>query len=261
MKEKKVDKKKTVENLIKWSGWIIAIFSLIWALIPKNPKLQLFQDTKTDLISNEPVRSLKVYVDTIDVQKTDMNVSIYNLTAMNKGLANIKEEDYDKNIEIIVNNGTIIEPVSVIEASSDYLVDCYKENALPYSDSVLTFPKLMLDMNDYLTFRVAVLHPNSESPSFVVKGKIAGQHSIKIKERSEEITIQRHKGLDVLENVTNIIMILFCCLAYIMLFVFNNRRKKDDSITLKDIVTNNMIHIDKNGRICVIDWEKEKPKE
>ena len=172
---------------MSYAGWGIGLASLLIAVyaefIKKDaPKLEYDIISSTDFINNnETSVSLKILVDTIDVQENHLNITAYNIKVENKGTEHIRYDDYDKGaFGLKINDGKLLEPPVLLHASTDHIKNLYGTNSGDSlrNESFLSIPSLSLDVDDYYIIRVVLLHNAEKSPRFIPEGKIVGQKSI-----------------------------------------------------------------------------------
>jgi len=172
---------------MSYAGWGIGLASLIIAVyaefIKKDaPKLEYDIISSTDFINNKETSvNLKIFVDTIDVQEKNLNITAYNIKVENKGTEHIRYDDYDKGaFGLNICDGKLLEPPVLLHASTSHIKDLYATNDGDSlrDENFLSIPTLSLDVDDYYTIRVVLLHNAKKSPRFIPEGKIVGQKTI-----------------------------------------------------------------------------------
>ena len=134
----------------------------------------------TDFINNkETSASLRIYVDTLDIQDNHLNITAYNIKVENKGTSHIRYYDYDKGgFGLRIQNGLLLEPPVILNASTPHIREMFPKNERVESESFVDIPTLSLDIDDYYTIRIVLLHNVDSIPSFKTVGKIVGQNKI-----------------------------------------------------------------------------------
>jgi len=187
MERKKTKRSGCLGAAMSYAGWGIGLASLLIAVyaefIKKDaPKLEYDIISSTDFINNnETSASLKILVDTIDVQENHLNITAYNIKVENKGTEHIRYDDYDKGtFGLKINDGKLLEPPVLLHSSTSHIKDLYGKNSGDSlrNESFLSIPSLSLDVDDYYIIRVILLHNAEKLPRFIPEGKIVGQKSI-----------------------------------------------------------------------------------
>ena len=185
MKEISRDKHGWFGALMSYAGWGIGLAGLLLTVyvefIKKDaPKLEYDIVSATDFINNkETSASLRIFVDTLDIQDNHLNITAYNIKVENKGSAHIRYYDYDKgNFGLRIQNGILLEPPVIINASTQHIRELFPKYERVVSESFVDIPTLSLDIDDFYTIRVVLLHNVDSIPSFNTVGKIVGQNNI-----------------------------------------------------------------------------------
>ena len=125
--------------------------------------------------------TIKIFIDSLDVQENHLNISTCRIRIENKGNAHISYYDYDTGaFGLKVVNGTILEPPVLLESSTEYIHTKFVDNDSIIKTSFINFPKLALDVDDYYIVKLVILHETNVSPKFIPEGKISGQKAIKV---------------------------------------------------------------------------------
>lgn len=172
---------------IKNSAWAIAVISLIVTVYvsffyQKSCKLEYEILSNTSILNkNVKLSSIKIIVDSVDVQQSNSNISIIELLVSNRGRNHLRRDDYDNSrFGLLIQNGTLLEKPEPVFASTMHLQNCINEYSFNYDSTFLSIPILPLDSKDFYKLKLVVLHDNNHSPSFVPYGKIIGQQEIRV---------------------------------------------------------------------------------
>lgn len=166
---------------------LIATGITIYAFfIEQNVKLNYEVVSNTNVLDfNAELSKLEVFYDSTNLKQTQENLKVITIKVVNKGEKDLLKSYYDENepLGLIVKEGQIIEIPELIETSSDYL----KQNVVIQKPSLsrLEFSNVILETDEYFTFKLLVLHKKSETPNLYPIGKIAGQKQIEILQLSE----------------------------------------------------------------------------
>lgn len=185
MKEAPLSKEKIGKIILSYAGWAIGLASLLITVyaefIRKDaPRLEYDIVSSTKFLNNsETSASLRIFVDSLDVQKNHLNISAINIKVENKGTAHIRYDDYDKGIfGLSIDNGHLLEPPVLIEASTSHIRTLFLKTDSLMNDTFVEIPNLSLDIDDYYIVRLVLLHSDNAAPVFIPEGKIVGQKSI-----------------------------------------------------------------------------------
>ena len=170
---------------IKNSAWAIAVISLIVTVYvsffyQKSCKLEYEILSNTSILNkNVELSSIKIIVDSVDVQQSNANISIVELLVSNRGKDHLRRDDYDNSkFGLLIQNATLLEKPELVSASTTYLRNCISEYSFSYDNTFLNIPTLPLDSKDYYKLKLVLLHDNNHSLSFIPYGKIIGQKEI-----------------------------------------------------------------------------------
>ena len=173
---------KMVLAVFTVGGLLLAVYTAF--IQKKKPDFQYLIISQTSVYNQtEEVSSINIFVDSIDVQKSNLNVSIFYIKIENAGNADISYGDYDKGLfGIGVTDGSVLAGPYLVTASTPHLEKRFNESVLHIDSSFIQFPCLPLDENDYYIVKIAVLHQNDIIPQFAALGKITGQRDIIIQD-------------------------------------------------------------------------------
>ena len=172
---------------IKNSAWAIAVISLIVTVYvsffyQKSCKLEYEILSNTSILNkNVELSSIKIIVDSVDVQQSNANISIVELLVSNRGKDHLRRDDYDNSkFGLKVINGRLLENPELVSASTIHLRQCVTEHYFGDDSTFINIPTLPLDSKDFYQLKLVVLHNNDHSLEFVPYGKIIGQQEIHI---------------------------------------------------------------------------------
>ena len=171
----------------KWFLAIVAVLGLIIAIYSSFLKKDVPQ-FEYEILSQvsvfnqyDEVSSLRILLDTIDVQQNMANITFYTIKVANNGTMHINHNMYDKScFGLQIVNGIIIKAPTIINASSDYISKRFNEIATSHNKEFLHIPYMPLDIGDYYIMRFGIYHNDSIKPSFISEGIISGQQQINI---------------------------------------------------------------------------------
>lgn len=146
----------------------------------KSCKLEYEILSNTSILNkNVELSSIKIIVDSVDVQQSNANISIVELLVSNRGKDHLRRDDYDNSkFGLLIQNATLLEKPELVSASTTYLRNCISEYSFSYDSTFLNIPTLPLDSKDYYKLKLVLLHDNNHSLSFIPYGKIIGQKEI-----------------------------------------------------------------------------------
>lgn len=171
----------------KWSLAILAVLGFIITIystfIKKDyPQLEYEILSKVSVFNHqEEVSSLRILLDTVDVQKSNANITFYTIKISNNGTMHINHDMYDKSpFGLQVKNAYVVKGPTIIKASNNYLKSRLEEMSSIKDSDFYSIPYLPLDIGDFFIIRLGLYHEKSNMPSFTSKGKISGQKQINI---------------------------------------------------------------------------------
>ena len=175
---------------------------------------------------HDDVTSLRIFLDTLDVQQNESNITFYTVRVVNHGSMHINYNMYDaSDFGISICNGKIIKEPIIVDVSNDYIGKRIKETISVKDSSFISLPLLPLDVDDYYVVRFGVYHKNCVNPKFLCEGKISGQKSIEIIDLLENKTPSFLKQLvggkwyiQVLRVVLYGIAFVFCFIGLLYIF-------------------------------------------
>ena len=133
------------------------------------------------LNKNVELSSIRIIVDSVDVQQSRSNISLIELRISNTGKNHLRREDYDNSkFGLKVINGRLLEKPELVSASTVHLRHCIKEHYFGDDSTFINIPVLPLDSKDFYQLKLVMLHSSELSLEFVPLGKIIGQQDISI---------------------------------------------------------------------------------
>lgn len=136
-------------SLMKWAAFIFTAIGAIWIFYDNfikkdSPNFEYEILSETSIFNNqENISLLRIFIDSLDVQKSHANISFFTIKIANNGNKHISSESYDSGyFGLNINNGVVIEPPVLISASTEYLQRKINRGLLKLRDSVfIEIPK------------------------------------------------------------------------------------------------------------------------
>lgn len=179
--------------IVKGIGWVATVIALLWFVYDKYfenkyPEYTYEVLSKISLFDNiDDVNKINVYIDSIDIKESRFNISVFTLRVSNDGAKVITSNSYDEGtFGLSIKNGTIIEAIKIINASTDHIKARFDSNIKSTDSTLISFPKITIEPKEYYTVKFSILHNRETTPSFLPKGKIIEQNSIEVIHRSTE---------------------------------------------------------------------------
>ena len=171
---------KWIFAIVAIVGFVLAIYSTFFKR--NYPQLECEILSKVSVFNHqEEVSSLRILLDTVDVQKNNANITFYTLKMSNNGTMHINHDMYDRSpFGLQVKNAYIVKGPTIIEASNNYIKSRLEEISIVKNSDLLYLPYLPLDIGDFFVIKLGLYHDNANMPSFICKGKISGQKQINI---------------------------------------------------------------------------------
>lgn len=258
-----MEEKRTVTSILdssfmKWVAFIFATIGVVWIFydnfVKKNCATFEYEIlSETSIFNNqEDISLLRIFIDSLDVQKSHANISFFTIKITNNGDKHISTESYDSgNFGLNLHNGFVIEPPVLISASTEYLQRKINPDLLKLRDSAfIEIPRTSLDIDDYYIIKFGMLHHNDSIPGFDSEGKIVGQKKINIKNITKIAPSLSHQAVSGRWNVQIIrflfygllFFVLFICLLWIFVEAIPNyKANKKRATVLKDILGSTQI--------------------
>ena len=188
---------------------------------------------------NADITRLDIQFDSISLKSKNENIKIINLKVVNNGSKNITLDFYDDNdpIGFKLSNGYIVDKPELITSSNEYLKRNLLNRIKLESPNKVTFPKIILEANEYFIIKLLIIHKLNEIPEIYPFGKIAGQKEIRVSqifEKSEApILVQTFQGniwIQLLRFIAYLIFTILILVGVIYVFgkiiKFKSKRKK-----------------------------------
>ena len=236
-----MEEKRTVTSILdssfmKWVAFIFATIGVVWIFydnfVKKNcANFEYEILSETSIFNNqEDISLLRIFIDSLDVQKSHANISFFTIKITNNGDKHISTESYDSgNFGLNLHNGFVIEPPVLISASTEYLQRKINPDLLKLRDSAfIEIPRTSLDIDDYYIIKFGMLHHNDSIQGFDSEGKIvSGRWNV-------QIIRFLFYGL--------LFFVLFICLLWIFVEAIPNyKANKKRATVLKDILGSTQI--------------------
>jgi len=182
----------------------------------KKPNLGIDIINNANVIDiHEKIGDLEIKYKTKDILKEKKSLRIYVIKFINNGSLDLNQSYYDNRDPIGINiiNGTIVNKVEIIDSNTEYLSKSIKP--IEYSDNSITLTDPLLNINDYLSIKVLVLHNNNQLPIIKAKGRLLGINSLNIIDHN----VSQKKSIweQIWEGHIGIYILRFFC--YIIAFV------------------------------------------
>ena len=186
--EYKEEKSPKYKIIFYFAGWGIGLASLLIAVYSEfikkdEPRLEYDIVSSTTFINkNETAANLRIFLDSLDIQKNALNITAFNIKVSNKGSAPIRYNDYDQGFfGLRILHGSLLEPPTLIEESFNHIKELFPHNDSISSANTVTVPALSLDVDDYYVMHVVLLHRADSIPVFQPEGRVIGQKEIALK--------------------------------------------------------------------------------
>lgn len=183
--EFKREKSTKFKAFFYFAGWGIGLASLLIAVYSEfikkdEPKLEYDIVSSTTFINkNETAANLKIFIDSLDIQKNDLNITAFNIKVSNKGTAPIRYNDYDQGFfGLKVQYGSLLESPTLIEQSINQIRELFPKSDSIVNSNIINVPALSLDVDDYYIMHIVLLHNTDSFPVFHPEGRIIGQKEI-----------------------------------------------------------------------------------
>jgi hypothetical protein len=177
---------------------VFCVIASVYGLFDRTPKLEMQVITKTPILNSQVgPSSLRVFVDSVEVQASDKELTALTLLVSNGGHSELRDTDFESTpFGLSVENGVFIDRPVFIQSTSDFIsqriTDFYEVDSST-SSNVQLLPKVSLDKNDSYTIRLFILSDNDQEYRLNPMGKIYGQRAISIYKESHQRNEQRHE--------------------------------------------------------------------
>lgn len=173
-------------------GWICTVVSLFTGIYfacfyKPTPHFEYEIISRTSILNRDvDVPSMRIMIDSIDIQRDSLNISIMEIKISNTGQEHLRRVDYDNSIfGLKINNGKLLEKPELSCYSSGHILRCCKEHSFGEDSVFIPIPTIPLDSKDYYQFKLVISHRLNENFSFIPYGKIIGQKEINVLENSK----------------------------------------------------------------------------
>lgn len=175
-----------IDRKFSWSffGFLLGIlgvaFGLYSILHHEKPKLQFEMVTNTDVINvTENIGKLQILFDNESVISNDTTLKLITIRLANVGNISLKKDDFDKDylVGLRFKNYQIADKPTIIDQSNKYLQD---RLSFSFDSTSIKIDPILIDKNDFVTFKLLLLGPRNEDVIISPVGKIAGQSTIPI---------------------------------------------------------------------------------
>jgi hypothetical protein len=217
------------------------------------PRLQYDILTSTPVLDvHEEVGKLSILFDGIDIRQQQLSLQVLTIRVINDSSKNILKSYYDENdpLGLHISSGKIIK-TDLLAASSDYL----KKQVVfrQQNDQTLLFPSVILEGGEFFVIKLLILHSKQSDPSVSAIGKIAGIHSISIREPYKHDSTSSFLGKtyngSLLVQMTRLITYFFGMIIFLIVVIAPiaiiggkiNERKKHKLI--KEFKTNTSVQL------------------
>ncbi len=167
-------------------GTVIGIISYFHN---NEPNLEYEIVSRTQIFdATQKISSLTVFFDSLDVQKNNLNISVFTVKVLNNG-QHVNPNLYDGgDFGLKIKNGSIIEKPSIVKTATAHIQDRLESHFISYNnDSIyVSIPKIALDKDEYYIIKIGVIHNNDSIPELFCVGKIVGQKQIYIRNMEDQ---------------------------------------------------------------------------
>lgn len=183
--EYKEEKPAKYKSFFYFAGWGIGLASLLLAIYSEfikkdEPKLEYDIVSSTIFINkNETAANLRIFIDSLDIQKNDLNITAFNIKVSNKGTAPIRYSDYDQGFfGLKIHHGILLESPTLIQESVNQIRELFPKSDSIVNKKTISIPALSLDVDDYYIMHIVLLHSADSIPALYPEGRIIGQKEI-----------------------------------------------------------------------------------
>lgn len=162
-------------------GVIGVLFSVYTFTYEAKADLNYYLLTNTSVFDvKENMSNLTITYDSINIIRTDQNISILLVEVRNDGDKNIAIEDYDPNspIGLKISHGKLLKKPEIIGSSDN---NYFKNVILKSNNQDMTFKLKFIDASQFFRVKLMVLHNKNDAPSIIPFGKILGMDKIEVK--------------------------------------------------------------------------------
>ena len=234
--------KSIIDNsLMKWLTFIFGALGFFWLIYDNfikidTPLLQYEVMSNVQILNKEEsVSSLRIMIDTLDINKSENNISIYKIKVINNGGECITKKLYDDgDFGIFIKNGKLVEYPSLMTASTAHIKDRFLNIQIKNKKNFINIPSITLDVEEFYIIKFAVIHKSIDEPLFEVKGKIINQKEILLVDVNENDVFWYNKAYsgEFIIQIARILLygiillIIFFTSIYLLVDVLPEKKKK-----------------------------------
>lgn len=164
---------------------------------------------------NQEINRLSIYVDSINLSKSSKTIRICTVRISNDGNDNLFPESYVSDFELFIENAVLLEAPQIVGSSNNYIQREISSKLFLKDSATVILPPVALDVDDYYTLQLLILHPEETTPIIGTNGKIVGQQDIPV--NVHDIKLNKG-GLNVLYRVLlTILSLLIIVMSFIMI--------------------------------------------
>lgn len=240
---------------IKNAGLLLAFISFsvtiyVSFFYQKSYKLEYEILSNTSILNkNVELSSLSIIVDSVNIQKSNLNISIIELCVSNKGKNHLRRNDYDEgDFGIMLENAILIEEPEFMYGSTSHIRNCLVKHNFWKDSSFVNIPIIPLDSHDFYNIKMVILHDSYDSVDLIPYGKIIGQKEILVidADHVEEGLIYKvlygSVGIHILRFFFYII--IFISLLFVIVYISDKRESIKKRRLIKNAYSNKDIDKD-----------------
>ncbi|HQA75010.1 hypothetical protein [Flavobacterium sp.] len=234
-----LEKEKYWKNYNFWFGVIGVIGTFIGVYsFYNNPKsnLKCTVLTNTSIIDlKADVSKLSITYDSINIIKSNLNVSMIVFEMKNFGDKNISINDYDPEspIGFKLSEGIILQKPELIASSNN----TYFSNVInKFTSNTLDFKHKLIDNGNFYRIKLLVLHKKNSIPKLISYGKVAGIEKIEI------LNFIKSNPDDKINRYTKLISVLTVALISILSLLSLSLYKNNIIRSQKKIIIKSLEH-------------------
>lgn len=161
---------------------LVGIFLTIFTIVFKPEKKLVFNvENVVNLLDvrDNSIGIKVVFKDSIEIDRSSKNISIYTIEVKNVGEENIRINDFDSNMGfgMLLKEGEILRKPELI-ASSD--LSYYSNIFELITPGKIDFKEKIIDAGSFFTLKLFILHDNTKVPRIESYGRISGQGAIPV---------------------------------------------------------------------------------
>jgi len=254
LNDKKI-KSKIWLSLNFWFGVIGVIgflFSIYTFAFPEKPELKYYVLANTSILDvKEKVNKLTVTYDSINILKSNQNISIIILEIKNIGTKNITLNDYDikSTFGVKIVGGTLLKKPELLSSSDN----TYFSNIISnFNNNQVKFNCKLIDQDQYFRIKFLILHSKKNRPNIEAIGKVSGMDKIEVLSNIKSLKEYSTKKLQVIKILTVSLFLIFLILIYIIKVTLQ-QKSSYVKLLLQEIES-------KNSQINILNEKKQNIK-